>query len=278
MFEIKCLICGSPIVTIDNKPCCLSCGWSPDKQPQQKLPQKSVQYDRNHRITEQAHKNLLNNVDGSLDYCIKRGMTPYTINEWMLGYIPENYELLPQMWHQRLLFPIMSNDGNHIIAFGSRKIIADDRPKYVNSFASYIYNKSESLYGYHLVPNDADTIYLCEGYVDVLTMDEKGFAYPVASLGTALTLQQAMLIREKAKQVVICFDSDEAGQKNALRSATLLAHAGFKTPEIRVLMIYDAKDVDEALQHGGTLCEESLLAYLMEREQYDLFLDALINH
>lgn len=200
-----------------------------------------------------------------------------TILDWQLGYVPEQFSLMPQSWWRRILFPIFSNDGTHVIGFGGRKTTTDDRAKYMNSASGPIYNKSESLYGYNLVPNDADVVYLCEGYVDVLSMDSKGFAYPVASLGTSLTPYQALLIRQKANRIVICYDNDEAGQRSTLRAIELLTKAGFKTAEMGVLLVSDAKDVDEALQHGCTLREMSLLQYLADRGEYEMFVDALVN-
>lgn len=273
----KCPVCGKPSVQIDGAYRCLYCGRAWENQQRTPPRNNAFMLSQNEKVKTQAHKNLLNNIDGSLDYCLRRGITMYTIQEWELGYAPENFELLPATWHKRILFPIRSNDGQSVIGFGGRKTTTDNRAKYLNSPKSAWYNKSESLYGYHNVPENAETVYLCEGYIDVLSMDAKGFAYPVASLGTALTIEQALLIRQKAQRVVICYDADEAGQKNALRVIDLLAKAGFKTPEINVLVVSDAKDVDEALQHGCTLCEQSLLGYLNERQAYDLFVDALIN-
>ncbi len=273
----KCPVCGKPSVVVDGIQRCLYCGRTYQEQTVSTSPRASMLYRNNERIMHQAHKNLLNNNDGSLDYCHRRGITSHTIQEWKIGYLPKEQKSMSDLWSCRIIFPIMSNDGAHVIGFGGRKITSDQRAKYLNSPNGPIYNKSESLFGYHMVPDDADTIYLCEGYIDVLSMDAKGFAYPVASLGTALTMEQAILIRKKARRVVVAYDSDEAGQKNTLRAIDLLAKAGFKTDEINVLVIFDAKDVDEALQHGATLCEQSLLGYLNERGQYDMFVDALIN-
>lgn len=272
-----CPTCGNPLVQIDSVYRCLHCCRAVTVQQAPLPPRYTFSLRRNAEIAQQAHKNLLNNIDDSKSYCLRRGITEYTIYEWGLGYIPDNFTLLKQEWHKRIIFPIRSNDGHDIIGFGGRKTVADDRAKYINSPASPWYNKSESLYGYHNVPENADTVYLCEGYIDVLSMDAKGFAYPVASLGTALTAEQALLIRKKAQRVVVCYDADEAGQKNALRAIDLLAKAGFKTQDINVLVVRDAKDVDEALQHGCTLCEQSLPRYLEERQYYDIIVDALIN-
>lgn len=274
---LKCPACGRLTAIVNNVPHCLHCGRTWENQESVKPKTSKFLLAQNERIRDQAHKNLLNNLDGSLDYCIRRGITMYTILSCKLGYVSENFELLPVSWHRRILFPIYSNDGSCVIGFGGRKTTTDERAKYINSSKSPCYNKSESLYGYHLVPDNAETVYLCEGYIDVLSMDSKGFAYPVASLGTALTSEQALLIRKKAQRVVICYDADAAGQKSALRAIDLLAKAGFKTSEIAVMVISDAKDVDEALQHGGTICEQSLLMYLDKRGEYDMFVDALVN-
>lgn len=273
-----CPICGRPSAQINGAYHCFYCGRDWENQPAPTQSKSSFLYQQNEKIKNQAHKNLLNNLDGSLDYCRRRGINLGTIMSWQLGYVPKQFSLLPINWWERILFPIMSNDGDKVIGFGGRKTTVDDRAKYMNSPNGPTYKKSESLYGYNLVPDDAETVYLCEGYVDVLSMDSCGFAYPVASLGTSLTSDQALLIRKKAQRIVICYDNDEAGQKNTLRAIDLLMKAGFKTQEIDVLVVSDAKDVDEALQHGCALCEKSLLRYLMEREEYELFVNALINN
>ena len=272
-----CAVCGRLSAQLNGQYHCFYCGRDWDNMPQPTQSKSSFLYKQNEKIKQQAHKNLLNNLDGSLDYCRRRGIQMGTILDWQLGYIPNQFALLPVNWWNRLLFPIMSNDGDKVIAFGGRKTTVDDRAKYVNSPNGPTYKKSESLYGYNLVPEDAERVYLCEGYIDVLSMDSSGFAYPVASLGTALTADQALLLRKKAQQVVICYDSDEAGQKNTLRVISLLTKAGFKTHEISVLEVSGAKDVDEALQHGCKLCEKTLLRYLIDREENELFVDALIN-
>lgn len=273
----QCPVCGRPSAQINGAYHCFYCGRDWENQPVSTQSKSSFLYQQNEKIKNQAHKNLLNNLDGSLDYCRRRGINLGTIMSWQLGYVPKQFSLLPINWWERILFPIMSNDGDKVIGFGGRKTTVDDRAKYMNSPNGPTYKKSESLYGYNLVPDDAETVYLCEGYVDVLSMDSCGFAYPVASLGTSLTSDQALLIRKKAQRIVICYDNDEAGQKNTLRAMDLLMKAGFKTQEIDVLVVSDAKDVDEALQHGCALCEKSLLRYLLEREEYELFVNALIN-
>jgi DNA primase len=272
-----CIMCGRLSAEINGSYHCFFCGRDWENQPEPTQSKSSFLYQQNEKIKAQAHKNLLNNLDGSLDYCLRRGIKMGTILDWQLGYVPDQFSLLPVNWWKRILFPIMSIDGTRIIAFGGRKTTVDDRAKYVNSPNGPTYKKGESLYGYSLVPEYAEKVYLCEGYVDVLSMDSSGFAYPVASLGTSLTSNQALLLRKKAQQIVICYDNDEAGQKSTLRAIDLLIKAGFKTSEINILLPEGAKDVDEALQHGCTLREKSLLRYLSEREEYELFVNALVN-
>lgn len=271
-----CPRCGKTMADIGGHFQCLYCAFvQEDKKEEESKEYYALK--TNIRIAEQAHENLLNNIDGSMDYCTKkRGITRNTIEKWNLGYAPEGFRLMPQQWGERIIFPIRSNDGAHIIGFGGRKTTADDRAKYLNSPASPWYNKSASLYGYSDVPEGADCIFLCEGYVDVLSMFAFGFFYPVASLGTALTQQQASLIRKKAQTVCIAYDSDEPGRRNALRAAKLLLKAGFKAADIRMLLVSDAKDVDEALQHGCTLCDVSYLEYLISKGEWDAYIDACI--
>ncbi len=272
----KCPFCGQLSAEIEGKYHCLYCGRVEDEAPP-KIPNNSFLYGSNQTIADAAHKNLLNNVDGSLTYCLNRGLTMHTIENWKLGYAPAGFRFLPAIWEHRILFPIFSNDGAHIVGFGGRKTTVDERAKYLNSPASAIYRKSSSLYGYNLVPDNADEVYLCEGYVDVLSMDAHGMFYPVASLGTSLTAEQSVLLRKKTQNITIAYDSDSAGQRNTVRAIDLLMRAGFKTNEINILVVSDAKDVDEALTHGGTLQKQTLMGYLLEQGHYDLAADALIN-
>lgn len=274
----KCPICGHPLVEIEKVSKCLYCKYSSDDNRLIVQPLfRPVVINANQEIAACAHKNLKNNLDGSLEYCHKRGITDHTIDTWQLGYIPDNFSKLSELWPRRILFPIFSNDGAAIIGFGGRKITADDRPKYINSPETQEYSKRLTLYGANLLPIGTDVAYLCEGYVDVLSMDAKGYAYPVASLGTSLTPEQAMLLRGRVRRVVICYDSDEAGHKATARALKILRCAGFDYADIHVMWISDAKDIDEALQHGCSLNEITAQEYLCKLQMFDECADTMLD-
>ena len=111
----------------------------------------------------------------------------------------------------------------------------------------------------------------------MLAMDANGFSYPVASLGTALTKEQAALLRSKAQTVVLAYDADDAGRKGLFRAVVQLLRAGFYGNELSVLQPKGAKDVDEALTHGAALCEYNLSQFLARYKQFDVLLDAAMR-
>lgn len=271
-----CPKCSGYLVKISGTQKCLHCGYSDTPAAEhQENPYTEVSLLRNVEITAIAKKFLLQNKDGSFDYCQKRGITPDVIDAWELGYVPSGFPYFKDFWWKRILFPIRSNDGKSIIGFGGRTITAYTKdegvPKYVNSCESDVYNKSESLYGYHLIPQ-GKRAYLCEGYVDVLSMYKHQYA-SVASLGTALTEQQSKLLRNKTESICLCFDADEGGQKAIIRAIPLLIHAGFKPENMSVFVIADAKDVDDVLQRGGSFKEITLMQYLQQNKLYSLYTD-----
>lgn len=271
--------CGSPMLCIDGNSICLQCGATDEPYVSKEKPLTDTLINQHQKILTEAQTALLQNVDNSHDYCRNRGITDIQIRDWNLGYIPKGYPELSAQWEQRILFPITDRKGKNVIAFGGRKITVDDRAKYVNSRNGNFYQKSENLFGYSLVPRHCRRIYLCEGYVDALSLDAKlrkdnrSDEFAVASLGTALTAPQAMLIRAKAKEVSIAYDSDDAGVKAALRAIRILHNAGFDYHDIRVLRPVDAKDVDEAIQKGATLKDCALLAYLKFHEAWSIIAD-----
>lgn len=280
---VPCKLCGRPTVQIHDIRKCLCCGMD---QAEEIIPagrKVKCWLTENECIDRDAHLALANNVDGSLDYLKRRGVTDATIKRWGLGYITKGYqgfktEAMINLWEKRVSFPIISKNNEGIIGFGGRIIEAVDRPKYVNSPQSANYNKREELYGYNLVPEQAPIIYLCEGYMDCVSMDSHGYYYPVASLGTALTKEQAYLIRKKTTKVAICYDTDDAGEKATVRAIKMLWQAGFLSNDIQVFKPRDAKDVDEALQKGSAIRRTSANLYLLEHENFEELADSLALH
>ena len=147
----------------------------------------------------------------------------------------------------RVMFPIIDLRGN-VIAFGGR-IMTDEKPKYLNTSDTPVFKKSANLFSLNNAKNSGSrTLILCEGYMDVISVNQAGFTNAVATLGTALTSEQAVLMKRYADEVIICYDADEAGQKATARAIPILRNAGLL---IRVLTIPNGKDPDEFIRSHG---------------------------
>ena len=158
----------------------------------------------------------------------------------------------------RVMFPIIDLRGN-VIAFGGR-IMTDQKPKYLNTSDTPVFKKSENLFSLNNAKNAGSrTLMLCEGYMDVIAVTQAGFSNAVATLGTALTNEQAMLIKRYADEVIICYDADEAGQKATARAIPILRNAGLL---VRVLTIPNGKDPDEFIRSQGADGPEAFRAVI----------------
>lgn len=147
----------------------------------------------------------------------------------------------------RVMFPIIDLRGN-VIAFGGR-IMTDRKPKYLNTSDTPVFKKSTNLFSLNNAKNSGErTLILCEGYMDVIAVNQAGFPNAVATLGTALTREQATLMKRYADDVIICYDSDEAGQKATARAIELLREAGLG---VRVVTVPQGKDPDEFIKSKG---------------------------
>ncbi|NLF79573.1 MAG: DNA primase [Clostridia bacterium] len=246
-------------------------------------------------------------------YLKKRGVKPETAERFGLGFSSESdWQALPNhlkergyseeilikaglisksaktgrcfdKFHGRLIFPIRDNQGA-VIAFGGRAL-GDEQPKYLNSMGTPIYNKSSHLYALDIAASAIareKTVYIMEGYMDVLTAHSYGLANAVASLGTAFTDNQARLLSRLAPQapeklqVLLSFDGDGAGAKAALASLTKLT--GYDFAEAQVLVIPEKLDPDDFLRQYGMRGWRRLLEkYRYPRLDY-LLLRALERH
>lgn len=147
----------------------------------------------------------------------------------------------------RVMFPIIDLRGN-VIAFGGR-IMGDQKPKYLNTSDTIVFNKSQNLFSLNNAKNSGTRrLILCEGYMDVIAVNQAGFSEAVATLGTSLTTEQAMLMKRYCDEVIICYDADEAGQKATQRAIGILRNVGLV---VRVLNIPDGKDPDEFIRKNG---------------------------
>lgn len=150
-------------------------------------------------------------------------------------------------FYNRVMFPIIDLRGN-VIAFGGR-IMTDQKPKYLNTSDTVVFSKSNNLFSLNNAKNaGSKSLILCEGYMDVIAINQAGFQNAVATLGTALTTEQAILMKRYCDEVIICYDSDEAGQKATARAIPILRNAGLI---VRVLNIPDGKDPDEFIRKNG---------------------------
>lgn len=232
------------------------------------------------------HKKLFSDEGAEgLEYLRRRGLSDHTIKRFGLGYAKDDYHDLHMhlrnlgysdfemvdasllvnnnnkmydKFRQRVMFPIFDTRGN-VAAFGGRALIDDKKvPKYLNSAETMVFSKSNLLFALNIAKNSkADYFILCEGYMDVISMHQAGFDSALASLGTALTEQQCnILARLGKKEVILSYDSDEAGQKAASRAIGLLSAVGIRS---RVIKIDGAKDPDEFIKKYGAEAFSSLI-------------------
>ena len=160
--------------------------------------------------------------------------------------VDERHGMYDKFWN-RVIFPIM-DVNNRVIGFGGR-VMGDGKPKYLNSPETKIFDKSRNLYGLNVARTSRKPyLILCEGYMDVISMHQAGFTNAVASLGTALTSGHASLLKRYTQEVLLLYDSDEAGVKAALRAIPILREAGINS---RVVDLKPHKDPDEFIKTEG---------------------------
>lgn len=150
-------------------------------------------------------------------------------------------------FRHRLMFPIQDVRGR-IIAFGGR-VLDDSKPKYINSPENLVYSKGRHLFGlYNAKKHDTKKILIVEGYMDVISLHQRGITNVVASLGTAMTEAQGRLLRRSSEQIILGYDADGAGQEAIVRGLDILRNLGC---DVRVLQISGAKDPDEYVTKYG---------------------------
>ena len=184
--------------------------------------------------------------DDLYQYLKKHGYSDELLKESGLITMNEAKGSFDKFWN-RVMYPIM--DINHkVIGFGGR-VMGEGMPKYLNSPETKVFDKSRNLYGLNFARQaKGRQLLLCEGYMDVISLHQAGFMNTVASLGTAFTEQQAVLMKRYADEVLLTYDSDGAGIKAALRAIPMLKNAGI-TPKIVHMEPY--KDPDEFIKALG---------------------------
>lgn len=217
------------------------------------------------------------------EYLLERGLNDETIKKFGLGYsdkysndlyrylksknysddllkdsglfnVDEKRGMYDKFWN-RVIFPIM-DVNNRVIGFGGR-VMGDGKPKYLNSPETAIFDKSRNLYGLNIARTSRKKyLIVCEGYMDVIAMHQAGFTNAVASLGTAFTSGHASLLKRYTQEVLLLYDSDEAGIKAALRGIPILKEAGIFT---KVVDLKPYKDPDEFIKNLGAEAFEERL-------------------
>ena len=197
--------------------------------------------------------------DDLYKYLKSKNYSDDLLRESGLFNIDERHGMYDKFWN-RVIFPIM-DVNNRVIGFGGR-VMGDGKPKYLNSPETQIFDKSRNLYGLNVARTTRKNyLILCEGYMDVISMHQAGFTNAVASLGTALTSGHASLVKRYTQEVLLLYDSDEAGVKAALRAIPILREAGVNS---RVVNLRPHKDPDEFIKAEGAEAFEKRLEAAMD--------------
>ena len=228
------------------------------------------------RETARYFHNCLISPEGKqgLDYLLGRGFTKKTINHFGLGYAPDSWDALIRhlkskgyslndmldagvvrkgqkgyydYFRNKVMTPIIDVRGN-VIAFGGR-VLDNSKPKYINTSDTLVYKKTNVLFGLNYAKDSgSDTLILCEGYMDVMAMHQAGITNAVGGCGTALTPEQVKLISRYAKEVILAYDADEAGQKALNKAIALFNQTDLK---VRIPGLMGGKDPDEIIKTYG---------------------------
>ena len=170
------------------------------------------------------------------------------------------------VFRDRVMVPIFDAAGN-VVAFGGR-LLGDGQPKYLNSAETAAFRKSKTLFALNFAKDHcAERMILCEGYMDAMALHGAGFPSAVATLGTAITPEHARVMSRYTKSVVICYDTDEAGQKAADKAFRVLADVGL---EARILRVEGAKDPDEFIKKSGAPAFARLIEKSKSRFEFKL--------
>ena len=206
-----------------------------------------------------------NSFDQFSKYMLSKG---YSYEELVAGFLcgKNDKGRYYDAFRNRIMFPIIDVSGN-VIAFGGR-VMDDSKPKYKNSSDTPVFKKSRNLFALNFARHNCqETMILCEGYMDVIAMHAAGFENAVATLGTAITSEQARLMSRYTKKVVISYDADEAGQKAAMRAVKMLSEVGL---DVTILKVPGAKDPDEYIKKFGPDKFRNILSQSKSKFEYNL--------
>lgn len=258
-------------------------------------------YEMNREAARFFNKCLsLPEAEDARKYLAQRGLTPAAVKRFGLGFAPNSFDALRKHMHSlgyrdeelktaflcgrsertgnyfdyfrgRIIFPIIDNFSN-VVGFGGRAL-GDGKPKYLNSSDTPVFKKSRNLFALNFARNAcAESLILCEGYMDVIAVNMAGFPNAVATLGTALTTEQARIMAKYTKKVILSYDSDDAGVAAAKRAIPILTDAGL---EVKMLRIEGAKDPDEFIKKFGAVRFKTLLDD--SRNKMDYLCDSVLR-
>ena len=258
-------------------------------------------YEMNREAARFFNKCLsLPEAEDARKYLAQRGLTPAAVKRFGLGFAPNSFDALRKHMHSlgyrdeelktaflcgrsertgnyfdyfrgRIIFPIIDNFSN-VVGFGGRAL-GDGKPKYLNSSDTPVFKKSRNLFALNVARNAcAESLILCEGYMDVIAVNMAGFPNAVATLGTALTTEQARIMAKYTKKVILSYDSDDAGVAAAKRAIPILTEAGL---EVKMLRIEGAKDPDEFIKKFGAVRFKTLLDD--SRNKMDYLCDSVLR-
>lgn len=221
---------------------------------------KASSYFTNRGIAEATMKKFglgfsFDKWDGLLSYLKKKGYSELDLfNVGLIIKSPKGSYY--DRFRNRIMFPVFDYKGK-VIGFGGR-VLDDSKPKYLNSPETPLFHKGLHLYGLNFVikNNKSRTVIIVEGYMDCISLHQYGFVNVVASLGTALTINQAKLLKKYVDTVIISFDADFAGQSATLRGLEILRSEGF---DLRVLLVPQGKDPDEYIKNSGKQAFQKLV-------------------
>ena len=207
-----------------------------------------------------------NSWNALCDAMLAKGYTEEELKESGLVSVSQKNGRIYDRFRNRLMFPIIDVRGN-VIGFGGR-VMDNSTPKYLNSPETIIFNKRKNLFALNLAKKSKlGYIILVEGYMDAVALHQYGFDCAVASLGTSLTEEHAVLLSRYTEQVMLIYDGDEAGQNATKRAIPMLEKAGL---QVKVLQMRDAKDPDEYLKKYGADRFKILLEESSNRVEYQL--------
>ncbi len=249
-----------------------------DKETVEKNRQSQDLYQLLEQVSQFYQKTLKAQGQEAIDYLRQRGVSGEVAKHYDLGYSPNAWHTLDNSfkgkqrelintgmliktdegkiydrYRHRIMFPIHDRHGR-IIGFGGRAIDGDQKPKYLNSPETVIFQKSRELYGLHQIidkQKDIDYIVIVEGYMDVIALAQHGISNAVATLGTATSTYHIQLLVRHCKRLVFCFDGDQAGKQAAWRAVeSSLAHLN-QGLDASFIFLPDGQDPDSLVREKG---------------------------